>query len=723
MINSNIKTNSAGIDITSKATGFIEGGVIERRQGGYGVSARDEAVVIVKNLDINMTGTNPNVSGDFSFSPAAIAARKSKIELDDIRIKDLVSTADLMKGIYADRGSEVNGKKVTYQSGAKKTLGVQLTDNSSVTLTDSVFELNGEGSRGVFSGGGTFTAIASKFSSKGNLIEIYKEANDETYINLNKNSEFKSDEVLLRNESSYEYGLFGGKEAFFVADNSQLAGRIEGGVHTDVTLQNQSDWSYSGYSSFRNLSLNDSTIRFNKPTQGQKNTLEVDVLEGNGGVIELWTEYKGDSSKSDIVRVNLEAKGKTALRFKKLGGDGEQTVNGIKVVDAMDWSPSGGPKATTTSDAFFIDPGSDGYRKTTKTIASGAFEYSLLKPKNGAADNESWFLSSQKVDIIDPPVIRNVRPEPDIYFANRISMLNMQQHQLKQRVIDNGQSGQVSWIRVENNQERFDNQFGNRRKSSMNLVHFGTDVFRRDWGDNGQLQIGVMGLIGHNESKTKSTIVTPEISRGVLNAKGKTDGYNIGAYATWYQKPGVNTGAYIDTWLMHGWFNNSVKGDDLAKVEYDSRALSASLETGYGFNLPFGGDKQQYSLQPQAQIVFSQTHSDDVFDSTKSLIQHENGNQVAYRFGIRFQGDIQQVNQTILSPFAELNYWHQPEHKDIRFDQLAFKDKTPSDLTEMALGLRLKLKTNWDISGQFNYKMGSQNYQRSAFQLGARYQW
>jgi outer membrane autotransporter protein len=699
---SKINTHSTGVEASDKALVTIEGTRIDRQQGGYGIHADYEAQIFIKESSIIMSGTGRN--GSYGPTPAAVSVRaEGKITLNDVKIEDVVSAADTMKGIYAERQGEVDGTQVSYKTASRNALGVHIAGNGKVSLKDSAFELSGAGSVGVFTAGGSFTADNSSFKSQGALLQIYNSSAGPSYINLNNKSKFLSDKILLSNDSLTE-------EVFLTADKSMLAGRINGGFTTDVNLKNNSEWSYSGISSFRNLSIDNSVVKMNKPNAGKYNILEVDKLNGQKATIQLWTEFSGDASVSDIIRIYEEASGKTGLSFKKSGGTGEQTSKGIKVVDAVE-AGQFGPVAVTAADAFFIDASSDGYRQGKGTIAAGAYEYALKK--GGSNADESWYLQSVKINDPGPDPDPLPRPEVDIYFANRASMLNMQQHHLKQRVMD-GWLSPVAWVRMDHKQERFNNQFDNQRKSDMNLVHFGLDVLRKDLGDKGLLQIGVMGLIGQNKSKLRNNIG---------DARGKTDGYNLGAYASWQQNLDVNQGAYVDSWLMHGWFNNSTQGGGLGEEKYKSRALSLSLEAGYGFRLPWGDDDHRYTLQPQAQVILSHLHSDNVREKTKTQVRHDNGGQASYRMGVRFQGDSKQANGSVLSPFAELNFWHQPQAKDIRFDSKAISDKTPSTITEAVLGVKMRVKPNWDVSGQFNYQQGSQSYKQKIVQLGARYQW
>lgn len=64
---------------------------------------------------------------------------------------------------------------------------------------------------------------------------------------------------------------------------------------------------------------------------------------------------------------------------------------------------------------------------------------------------------------------------------------------------------------------------------------------------------------------------------------GRISGYSAGLYATWYQNDANKTGAYVDSWALYNWFDNSVSSDNRSADDYDSRGVTASVEGGYTF--------------------------------------------------------------------------------------------------------------------------------------------
>ncbi len=714
--NSDIKTRSIALGADAGAEIYIEDSHIERQNSAWGAVAQGEnSKVTVKNTDMTLT-SGGGAAGDYGFTPAGATARSGgKVVLDNVRIKDQATGIDSMKGIFADSKGEVVGNAVTYTSAEKLTMGVQFSDEGKVTLTNSKFELTGQGSSGVVASGGTFTANNTEFSSAGALIRVYERSSGSSAINLNNGSKFVSDTVLLRND--FVLDPFEDREVKLNADNSTLGGRILGGFTTDVSLKNNTTWSYSGLSTVRALTLDNATIQLSKPAAGQHNTLEVDTLNSTNGVIELWTEFNADASKTDRILINEEATGKTGLRFRNAGGTGEQTIKGIKVVDAVDNSEQGGPKATTTTDAFFIDPLSDGYRQDkTDTIAVGAYNYKLKRGHRADENESNWYLVSSLEGQDNSGDEDSYRPEVPAYFSNNQMARNLQRHKWQDRKGQTNGIAQdsVGWIRVQSDKTSFSDQFDSKRKSTSHLIHFGADVVRYELSDGSRFDLGVMGLLGKAETKAKAQ---------AIHAKANLDSYNIGAYATWQQSPSSKTGSYVDTWLLHGWNSNNVKGDGLSSEKYHSQMTSVSLEVGHNFLLASSANQQWY-LQPQAQVIWNKANNGSHTEkSTKTHIKWDNKNEVSTRLGARLAAELDLESGSQLLPFIELNYWRNPKDQHMQFGNEQVKDKLSTSAVEMAIGLQGQVNDDIQVWTRFGVQQGQRHYRNMNGQVGVTFKW
>ena len=90
------------------------------------------------------------------------------------------------------------------------------------------------------------------------------------------------------------------------------------------------------------------------------------------------------------------------------------------------------------------------------------------------------------------------------------------------------------------------------------------------WSSNAQdrWHLGVMAGYANQHSNTQS-------NRVGYKSDGRISGYSAGLYATWYQNDANKTGAYVDSWALYNWFDNSVSSDNRSADDYDSRGVTA----------------------------------------------------------------------------------------------------------------------------------------------------
>lgn len=105
------------------------------------------------------------------------------------------------------------------------------------------------------------------------------------------------------------------------------------------------------------------------------------------------------------------------------------------------------------------------------------------------------------------------------------------------------------------------------------VLQLGGDLAQ--WSSNAQdrWHLGVMAGYANQHSNTQS-------NRVGYKSDGRISGYSAGLYATWYQNDANKTGAYVDSWALYNWFDNSVSSDNRSADDYDSRGVTASVEVG-----------------------------------------------------------------------------------------------------------------------------------------------
>lgn len=495
--------------------------------------------------------------------------------------------------------------------------------------------------------------------------------------------------------------------------------------------------------------VNSGTVNLAGASVGNTLTVKGDYVGQNGQVV-LNTVMGDDHSATDkVVLDGGHASGDTALVIKHAGGNGAQTTQGIRVVETVNG-------ALTDATAFRLSSTSDGYRQGAGTIAAGAYDYSLLRGGNGGTVND-WYLSSVSPvtplqpdngstdnsgstpdntptqdnsvtppDVTPAPAAHPVyRPEVGAYLDNRAAAMTMQFHTLHDRqgqapgvMGATGAAGEPvdanSWVRIQGTVGEHDIAQGLHSTDTSYLLHMGSDVARFSDGGNGSMRVGVMAQYGSVSGSTDN---------GTLNAKSSVSGYSGGVYGTWYGHRDMQTGPYVDTWLMYGAFNNHVTGAGLPTESYHSQNVAASLEGGYAFRIFDTPNVKEY-LEPEAQVIYSNYRAKDHTEAGGTVVSGQSASGVTTRLGVRLHGDIvDEVKQTQMRPFAELNWWHGPSAQSMSFDGTVVRDALPANRGEFKIGLQGNVTKNLSVWGSVGVESNMTSYTEGRAQMGLKYGW
>ncbi|HBV0381982.1 TPA: autotransporter outer membrane beta-barrel domain-containing protein [Escherichia coli] len=342
----------------------------------------------------------------------------------------------------------------------------------------------------------------------------------------------------------------------------------------------------------------------------------------------------GDNSPTDKMNVKGDTQGNTRVRVDNIGGVGAQTVNGIELIEV------GGNSAGN-------------FALTTGTVEAGAYVYTLAKGKGN--DEKNWYLTSKwdgvtppdtpdpinNPPVVDPEGPSVYRPEAGSYISNIAAANSLFSHRLHDRLgepqyIDSLHSqGSASsmWMRHVGGHERSragDGQLNT--QANRYVLQLGGDLAQ--WSSNAQdrWHLGVMAGYANQHSNTQS-------NRVGYKSDGRISGYSAGLYATWYQNDANKTGAYVDSWALYNWFDNSVSSDNRSADDYDSRGVTASVEGGYTFEAgTFSGSEETLNtwyVQPQAQITWMGVKDSDHTRKDGTRIETEGDGNVQTRLGVK----------------------------------------------------------------------------------------
>lgn len=472
---------------------------------------------------------------------------------------------------------------------------------------------------------------------------------------------------------------------------------------------------------------NGGTVQMNSEGGKPGNILTVNGnYTGNNGLMTFNTTLGGDNSPTDKMNVKGDTQGNTRVRVDNIGGVGAQTVNGIELVEV------GGNSAGN-------------FALTTGTVEAGAYVYTLAKGKGNDAKN--WYLTSKwdgvtppdTPDPIDnPPVVDPegpsvVRPEAGSYISNIAAANTLFSHRLHDRLgepqytdsLRSQDSATSMWMRHVGGHERSSAGDGQlKTQANRYVLQLGGDLAQ--WSSNAQHRwhLGVMAGYANQHSNTQS-------NRVGYKSDGRISGYSAGLYATWYQNDADKTGAYVDSWALYNWFDNSVSSDNRSDDDYHSRGVTASIEGGYTFEAgTFSGSEgtlNTWYIQPQAQITWMGVKDSDHTRNDGTRIETEGDGNVQTRLGVKtylnshHQRD--DGKQREFQPYIEANWIYNSKVYAVKMDGQTVSRDGARNLGEVRTGVEAKMNNNLSLWGNVGVQLGDKGYSDTQGMLGVKYSW
>ncbi|PNM27325.1 hypothetical protein A6J66_000665 [Yersinia enterocolitica] len=435
--------------------------------------------------------------------------------------------------------------------------------------------------------------------------------------------------------------------------------------------------------------------------------------QGNNGLLNLNTQLGDDSSLSDKLVVEGNTAGTTRVQVNNAGGSGAQTLNGIEVIQVKG-----------QSDGVFTQAG---------RIVAGAYDYFLGRGAGTEANN--WVLnSSLSPDPVDPvnpddpvnPVVPIERPEASGYIANLAAANTLFATRLHDRLgetqyIDalTGEQKVTSlWLRNEGGHNRFrDSRDQLGTQSNRYVMQLGGDIAQ--WTtDQSRFHLGVMGGYGNSQSKTDSRVTG-------YRADASVDGYSLGMYGTWQANDADQTGLYVDGWAQYSWFDNSVSGQGLASEHYQSKGVTASVESGYTLKVGENAAKNaKVFIQPQAQVTWMGVKADEHKEANGTNVSGKGDGNIQTRLGVKafMNGSSAQDKgkDRVFQPFIEANWVHNTEDFGTQMDGVTVTQAGAGNIAELKTGVEGQLNKRVNLWGNVSQQIGDKGYSDTAVMLGVK---
>ncbi|SUW63386.1 Outer membrane protein IcsA autotransporter precursor [Buttiauxella agrestis] len=732
------------ISDTQRVAGDTDGGTINAGTlNGSGKLVIDPSVLTVN-------GANTGFSGDVTLEGGSQALLNNVSGFGDTGTVTLATAQDRLtfaKQLASDAAAVGQLSKQLAGAGA-----VELKDNSDITLTADNSAFTGE------------FAVDSGSDLRASAAENLGDADvlDNGVVHLTADSDWLLSNVItgtgsleklgnasliIDNEQSYSgttdvqsgrlilgsneraNGKLSGNGGVNIASGATLGGNgeVTGPVNNQGTLA-----ALNALSGYENQAASTLTVG-DLHNQGEihlagaavGNTL---IVNGNyssdNGLLALNTVLGDDNSVTDKLVVTGDTSGSTRVQVTNLGGNGALTEKGIEVVQ--------------------VGGASQGDFTLQGRAVAGAYDYFLNK---GQADG-NWYLASQAPtpftpDNPDTPVSPDtpvdpahsdnpiVRPEAGAYTANIAAANTMFITTLHDRLGETnyvdaltGETHVTSmWMRNIGGHTGFRDDSGQlKTQSNRYVLQMGGDIAQ--WGTEGEnrTHLGVMAGYGNNQSNTRSSVTN-------YRADGSVNGYSVGVYGTWLANEAENTGAYVDSWAQYNWFNNSVKGDELASESYKSDGLTASVETGYTFKTgEFKGSKgttNKVYVQPQAQAIWMGVKADQHTEANGTHVESQGDGNVMTRLGVRAylksHNQIDNGKDREFEPFIEANWIHNTNNFGAVMNDVSSSMTGTKNIAELKVGVEGQINNNLNVWGNVTNQVGDKGYSDASAMIGIKY--
>ncbi|WP_181255241.1 autotransporter outer membrane beta-barrel domain-containing protein, partial [Yersinia pseudotuberculosis] len=456
------------------------------------------------------------------------------------------------------------------------------------------------------------------------------------------------------------------------------------------------------------------------------------ALQTVGGVVDSFTQPETNAPSNAPELTAPDPKRANAAAFSaKLADYALQAVGGVvdtftspEQTGQTTATPDSTPKSTDSavkpastpkSTDLAVNPAS-----TPKPTDLAVKPASTPKSTDLAVKPASTVISSAKTAAPKRQTLVHT-PENGSYIANIAMARNLFTTRLEDRTghylykdIVTGQWQPTSmWMHTQGGRSQFGNTVDQLNiKGNYYSVQLGGDIAQWATNEQDSGRIGVLAGLGKATNHSHSKVTS-------YHSRGSVDGYNLGIYATWFADQQNNTGVYIDTLAQYSWFNNAVNGQGKVEEKYKSSGLTASIESGYTFNLA-NSDQLSYFIQPNAQITWAGINAQTHKTADGAVVSYRNNGHFVTRIGAKAYLQTHDSLNTKFTPFVAVNWIHQNQNTGTIISGQGIDNKIQNS-TEFNVGVESQIDQQLHIWANINHQMGRYNYTDTNALVGVKY--
>ncbi|EMI7478968.1 autotransporter outer membrane beta-barrel domain-containing protein [Morganella morganii] len=413
----------------------------------------------------------------------------------------------------------------------------------------------------------------------------------------------------------------------------------------------------------------------------QQNHLKIGTLTGQG---DFYISTQMADGWGDHITVSNKATGNFGIEFADSGKE---------------------PKSATRHTVVSVNSGDATFRLLNKdeTAEIGAYQYSLKKTQSG--DSTEWYLQGKRKgdkETIAPSY--SARGVMAMAAAPR-QVLQAESVSLQQRqgnYYSNPQHSYGLWTRYLHDNTRLNDKNDTAFKNKLDGMQIGVDKpFRLE---DSTVLVGV--FTGFSRSK----VSTSDYGNGTVES------WHGGLYATYLHDNGFYADAMLKGNRLDNTNNGRMKNGSAARGDYHQNAFTASVESGFNYEImpaltvqPYG--KLQYARIGSADYELSNGMRADIHSADS--FQGEAGVLVSTSFEVR---------SAVLKPYARLAVVHEfTKENDVTINRTnTFSNDFSGSTGKYGLGLDAQITPQAAFYTEINYLNGNKRETPVSADLGFR---
>lgn len=413
----------------------------------------------------------------------------------------------------------------------------------------------------------------------------------------------------------------------------------------------------------------------------QQNHLKIGTLTGQG---DFYISTQMADGWGDHITVSNKATGNFGIEFADSGKE---------------------PKSATRHTVVSVNSGDATFRLLNKdeTAEIGAYQYSLKKTQSG--DSTEWYLQGKRKgdkETIAPSY--SARGVMAMAAAPR-QVLQAESVSLQQRqgnYYSNPQHSYGLWTRYLHDNTRLNDKNDTAFKNKLDGMQIGVDKpFRLE---DSTVLVGV--FTGFSRSK----VSTSDYGNGTVES------WHGGLYATYLHDNGFYADAMLKGNRLDNTNNGRMKNGSAARGDYHQNAFTASVESGFNYEI-----MPALTVQPYGKLQYARIGSTDY--------ELSNGMRADIHSADSFQGEAGalvstsfEVRSAVLKPYARLAVVHEfTKENDVTINRTnTFSNDFSGSTGKYGLGLDAQITPQAAFYTEINYLNGNKRETPVSADLGFR---